>query len=40
LLVEDAIRGVAGETISRTIDEMRAAGVEFTSTDEVLKRLI
>jgi len=40
LLVEDAIRGVAGDTISRAIDEMRAAGVEFTSTDEVLKRLI
>jgi nicotinamidase/pyrazinamidase len=40
LLVEDAIRGVAGETTARTIDEMRAAGVEFTSTDEVLKRLI
>jgi nicotinamidase/pyrazinamidase len=39
-LVEDAIRGVADETISRTIDEMRAAGVEFTTTDEVLKRLI
>jgi nicotinamidase/pyrazinamidase len=40
LLVEDAVRGVAGETISRTIDEMRAAGVEFTTTDEVLKRVI
>ncbi|HEX5086121.1 MAG TPA: isochorismatase family protein [Blastocatellia bacterium] len=40
LLVEDAVRGVAGETTSRTIDEMRAAGVEFTSTDEVLKKLI
>lgn len=39
LLVEDAIRGVANETTSRTIDEMRAAGVEFTTTDEVLKRL-
>ena len=38
LLVEDAIRGVAVETTSRTIDEMRAAGVEFTTTDEVLKR--
>lgn len=38
-LVEDAIRGVAAETTSRTIDEMRAAGVEFTATDEVLKRL-
>ncbi|MCI0524439.1 MAG: isochorismatase family protein [Acidobacteria bacterium] len=38
LLVEDAIRGVADETSSRTIDEMRAAGVEFTTTDEVLKR--
>ena len=40
LLVEDAVRGVAGETTSTTIDEMRAAGVEFTSTDEVLKKLI
>jgi nicotinamidase/pyrazinamidase len=39
LLVGDAIRGVAEETTSRTIDEMRAAGVEFTTTDEVLKRL-
>lgn len=39
LLVEDAIRGVAEETTSRTMDEMRAAGVEFTTTDEVLKRL-
>jgi nicotinamidase/pyrazinamidase len=38
LLVEDAISGVADETTSRTIDEMRAAGVEFTTTDEVLKR--
>jgi nicotinamidase/pyrazinamidase len=37
LLVEDAVRGVAGETTFRTIDEMRAAGVEFTTTDEVLK---
>src|SRR5262247_2021991 len=40
LIVEDAIRGVAGETTLRTIDEMRAAGVEFTTTDEVLKKLI
>lgn len=40
LLVEDAVRGVASETTARTIDEMRAAGVEFTTTDEVLKRLI
>ncbi len=39
LLVEDAVRGVAEETTSRTMDEMRAAGVEFTTTDEVLKRL-
>ncbi|MGH9938025.1 MAG: cysteine hydrolase family protein, partial [Blastocatellia bacterium] len=38
LIVEDAIRGVAGETTARTIGEMRAAGVEFTTTDEVLKR--
>ena len=37
LIVEDAVRGVAGETTSRTLDEMRAAGVEFTTTDEVLK---
>jgi nicotinamidase/pyrazinamidase len=40
LLVEDAIRGVADDTISSAIDEMLAAGVEFTSTDEVLKRLV
>jgi nicotinamidase/pyrazinamidase len=39
LLVEDAVRGVAGDTTARTMDEMRAAGVEFTTTDEVLKRL-
>ncbi len=39
LLVEDAVRGVAADTTSRTIDEMRAAGVEFTTTDEVLKGL-
>ena len=39
LLVEDAIRGVTDETTLLTIDEMRAAGVEFTTTDEVLKRL-
>jgi len=37
LLVEDAIRHVADETALPTIDEMRAAGVEFTTTDEVLK---
>jgi nicotinamidase/pyrazinamidase len=37
LLVEDAIRGVTDETSSQTIVEMRAAGVEFTTTDEVLK---
>lgn len=40
LLVEDAIRGVADETTSRTIDEMRAAGVEFTMTDEVLNQIL
>jgi nicotinamidase/pyrazinamidase len=38
-LVEDAIRGVAPETTDRTIEEMRSAGVEFTTTDEVLIRL-
>ncbi|MGH9840668.1 MAG: cysteine hydrolase family protein [Blastocatellia bacterium] len=37
LLVEDAIRGVAAETSATSISEMRAAGVEFTTTDEVLK---
>src|SRR5262249_28330949 len=40
LLIEDAVRGVSGDTTSRTIDEMRAAGVEFTTTDEVLMKLI
>ncbi len=39
LLVEDAIRGVAVETTASTIAEMRAAGVVFTTTDEVLKDL-
>jgi nicotinamidase/pyrazinamidase len=39
LLVEDAVRGVTEETTSQTIDELRAAGVEFTTTDEVLKML-
>jgi nicotinamidase/pyrazinamidase len=38
-LVEDAVRGVAPETTAQTIEEMRAAGVEFTTTDEVLKSL-
>ncbi len=37
LLVEDAVRGVAAETTAQTIQEMRAAGVEFTTTNEVLK---
>ncbi len=37
LVVEDAIRGVAAETTAQTINEMRAARVEFTTTDEVLK---
>jgi nicotinamidase/pyrazinamidase len=36
-VVEDAIRGVAADTTAQTIAEMRAAGVEFTTTDEVLK---
>ena len=39
LLVEDAVRGVDKETTARTIEEMRAAGVEFTTTNEVLKTL-
>jgi nicotinamidase/pyrazinamidase len=36
-LVTDAIRGVAPESTQTTLDEMVAAGVEFTTTDEVLK---
>lgn len=40
LLVEDAVRGVAPDTTVQTIAEMRAAGVVFTTTDEVLKRLV
>ncbi|MGH9801820.1 MAG: isochorismatase family protein, partial [Blastocatellia bacterium] len=38
-VVEDAIRGVAAETTDQTFAEMRAAGVKFTTTDEVLKGL-
>lgn len=38
-VVEDAIRGVADETTEQTFAEMRAAGIEFTTTDEVLKTL-
>jgi len=38
-LVEDAVRGVALDTTAKTIEEMRAAGVEFTTTDEILKSL-
>jgi len=37
MLVEDAVRGVAAETTSQTIQEMRAAGVEFTTANDVLK---
>lgn len=40
LLVEDAIRGVAPDTTAQTIAEMHAAGVVFTTTDEMLKRLV
>lgn len=39
LVVEDAIRGVTAETTEQTFGEMRAAGVELTTTDEVLKGL-
>ena len=39
LLVADAIRGVAATTTAQTLAELRAAGVEFTTTDEVLKQL-
>jgi nicotinamidase/pyrazinamidase len=39
LAVDDAIRGVAPETAARAREELRAAGVEFTTTDEVLNHL-
>jgi nicotinamidase/pyrazinamidase len=39
LLVADAVRGVAPETTARTLDEMREAGVKFTTTDEMLEAL-
>lgn len=38
-LVQDAIQGVAEETTARTLTDFRAAGVVFTTTDEVLKTL-
>jgi nicotinamidase/pyrazinamidase len=38
-LVEDAIRGVAPDTTAQTIADLRGAGVVFTTTHEVLKRL-
>jgi hypothetical protein len=40
LLVEDAIMGVALETTEKALREKRAAGVVFTTTDEILKKLI
>jgi nicotinamidase/pyrazinamidase len=39
LLVEDAIRGVAMETTTTTLSDLRAAGIEFITTREVLKSL-
>jgi nicotinamidase/pyrazinamidase len=39
LLVEDAVQGVALETTEKAIEEKRAAGIVFTTTDEVLKEL-
>ena len=39
IVVEDAIRGVLPETSAKALSELRAAGVEFTTTDEVLKKL-
>lgn len=38
-VVEDAIRGVTPETTKKTLDEWRQAGIELTTTEEVLKRL-
>jgi len=37
LLVTDAIRGVAPASTAQTLDELSAVGVEFTTTDEILK---
>lgn len=39
-VVEDAIRGVANDTTEQTFADMRAAGVEFTTTDDVSKNLV
>ncbi len=39
LLVEDAIRGVATDTTTQTMEEMRTAGVQFTTTKAVLNGL-
>lgn len=38
-LVSDAIRGVAPDTTTQALDEFRAAGIEFTTTDAVLENL-
>ncbi|QQS45287.1 MAG: cysteine hydrolase [Acidobacteriota bacterium] len=38
-VVEDAIRGVAPETTADALDQLRLAGAEFISTEEVLARL-
>jgi hypothetical protein len=35
--VTDAIRGVAPASTAQTLDELSAVGVEFTTTDEILK---
>jgi nicotinamidase/pyrazinamidase len=40
LLVVDAVMGVTPETTDHALTEKRAAGVVFTTTDEVLKKLI
>ncbi len=39
LLVTDAIRGVAPDSTAKALDEFRAAGVEFTTTEVVLNAL-
>lgn len=39
LLVEDAIRGVATDTTHTTLADIRAAGIEFVTTREVLINL-
>ena len=37
-IVQDAIAGVTPEGAQRTLDELRAAGVQFASTENIVRR--